>query len=187
MTEVGKSTTGKTESITVQSVTVEAASMSKDDILAAIAALAEYGDQTDSQEIRSLTAGLAAFIMKEENSGAFEQLNSVNGKFAPASALAAYMNYRYLWNDTKKTAVVANGLTYYRFTAFHNTVERNEEQTDAMSVAAEFRKTVYIPSDYLYEEFGCQVFNITGTDYAILINDEIIKKQEELLEILQQP
>lgn len=169
------------------SVTVEADSMSREDLLAAIAALAEYGDQTDSTEIESLAAGLAVSIMKEANSSAFAQLNSVNGKFAPASALAAYMNYRYLWNDTKKTAVVANGLTYYRFTAFHNTVERNEEQTDAMSVAAEFRKTVYIPSDYLYEAFGCQVFNITGTDYAILIDDEIIKKQEELLEILQQP
>lgn len=184
---VGGSTTGTTESITAGAVMVEADSMSQNDILAAIAALAEYGDQTDSTEIKSLAAGLAASIMKEANSGAFAQLNSVNGKFAPVSALAAYMNYRYLWNDTKKTAVVANGLSYYRFTAFHNTVERNEEQTDAMSVAAEFRKTVYIPSDYLYKEFGCQVFNITGTDYAILIDDEIIKKQEELLEILQQP
>lgn len=150
------------------------------DMAAALMALGQYAEDTGNEEASKLTQGLA----DQAGGYVFESHTSSYGDFAPADVVAKYLGYRYIWNDTKKTAILSKGRTYYSFTAFDWHVGRGGGQEDSMKAAAEFDGVVYIPEDYLKSEFELTVVNIAGTDYSVLVNDKEVTRSQKLLSAL---
>ena len=153
---------------------------------AAILALAEYAEETGSSELEQMAGGLAAKIANQYGQKVFESHESTYGVFAPVDLVAKELGYRYLWNDTKKTAVLASGRAYYEFSAFRWNVKTGEEQEESMGTATEFDGVLYLPAEYLESEFGIIIEKIPSTEYSALVNDNIIEQKEELLLVLSE-
>jgi hypothetical protein len=101
--------------------------------------------------------------------------------YIPAQSLAEYAGYRYVWNDTKKEAILSRGRTYYKFSAFKETVENEKGEIIYMDSSAAFSGDVYIPSKFAADTFGCNVTEIYGTGYSVLASDSVIEKSQQLL------
>lgn len=151
------------------------------DMAAALMALGQYASDTGNEEVQKLAQGLAS----QAGGYVFLRHTSSYGDFAPADVVAKYLGYRYIWNDTKKTAILSKGRNYYSFTAFDWHIGRGGQE-DTMEAAAEFDGVVYIPANYLKSEFELTVVNITGTDYSVLVNDKEVTRSQELLSALSE-
>jgi hypothetical protein len=131
--------------------------------------------------VAAFTDGIIAGINQSGNGIVFEAKKQGNESYIPAKDLAKYAGYRYIWNDTKKTAILSKGRTYYSFTAFKETVENEKGDILYMDVPSAFSGDVYIPSSFAEEIFGCYVQDISGTSYSVLVNDKVIEKSQQLL------
>ncbi|MBO5292144.1 MAG: hypothetical protein J6B10_03065 [Lachnospiraceae bacterium] len=155
---------------------------SPEEMLAAVMALAAYGASEDDSQLEQSAATLAASLEANTDLCIFKQ-KSGDG-FVSVSALAAYTGYRYLWNDTKKTAILSKGSSYYQFTAFQKQVKRETDITEEMESAAGYGGVLYLPPEYVFEQFGCRAYAIEGTEYAVLAEEDIIETSEQLTELL---
>ena len=142
--------------------------------------LAECYEETGSSEIKDLLDGQTLKALEQGQDFIFESLQNNQQSFAPTEAVAKYTGYRYLWNDTKKTAVLSRGAKFYIFKSFYDTVERENSQEETMDSQAVFYGQLYIPASYISQQFGCQVIDISGTDYSVLVNDKVVEKSQEL-------
>ena len=104
--------------------------------------------------------------------------------YVPADILAEFTHYRYIWNRKQKQAILAKGGSFYRFEAFSHIVEREGDKKDELPVDVRFRKVLYIPAEYVMQEFDCQIYKIAGTDYIVLADKEILKEAEDIAETL---
>lgn len=156
------------------------------DKTAAIMGLSMFLEQTSGSGLENLLKGKVKAYAEEEEAYAFAGLSGTAGvRYAPADVVAAYASFRYIWNDNRKRAVLASRKTYYKFTAFDTAVVRGpEEEEEKLTSAAGFKGTVYIPDDYVKEEFGCEVYNIPDTGYCILIDQDIADKAAEVCDAL---
>jgi hypothetical protein len=50
-----------------------------------------------------------------------------------------------------------------------------------MDVPAAFLGDVYIPSSFAEKIFGCNVQDISGTSYSVLVNDKVVENSQQLL------
>lgn len=151
----------------------------------ALIALAMYNEQADKTEINEVLAGLVQSMYKVEDSYLFQVVNESSGvRYASAKAVSAYTGCRYIWNDNKKKAVLASGKKQYGFYAFKKEVEREGKKEDTLTTESAFLSTVYIPEDYVKQEFGCQVYPIGDTGYAVLADEELLKDAAGVLDAL---
>lgn len=156
------------------------------DKTAALMGLSMLVEQTADAGLENLLEGKAKAWAGEEDAYVFARLSGTAGiRYAPADVTARYASVRYVFNDNKKRATLASRKTYYQFTAFQSSVIRGpEEQKEKLSSAAGFKGTVYIPEDYVKREFGCEVYDIPGTGYCILIDQDITDKAAEVCDAL---
>lgn len=166
----------------------DTASMSSQEIKAALlAGLARYGELVKDGETDGL---LAAQAKKECNSGNEQVFETVSGtagaEYVPVKALAQASGYRYIWNDSYKTATLALGTKYYAFTAFSDRAVRSPdgEKSDILSHTSEFRGSVYIDDGYAYQEFGYEAYYLGDTGYGILADDKISELAAEICDIM---
>jgi hypothetical protein len=160
--------------------------LSDEEVLAAMLALGDYAEDTDNDDIAALAGGIAANLAESQEVSVFETRREGNTVFVPVDMLAQFCGYRYLWNDTKKTAILSKGREYYSFTAFFSGVGTGEEEMDYMDEETQFSGTVYIPNSYVSSHFDCEIYSISDTGYSVLANDSTMEKSEELLEALLQ-
>lgn len=154
--------------------------MSQADQDAAILALSQSYEETQSSEIKEVLDAQIIKAMESGNEDIFESYKENRESYAPAEVVAHMAGYRYLWNDTRKTAVLSRGAKFYTFTTFYNTVGREDGKEETMDVQAAFQGRIYLPDSYISKNFGCQVSDISGTDYSVLVNDTVIEKSQEL-------
>lgn len=161
----------------------ESSSSSKQAVAAVAVAL--YGDQAKDSQLDGMLAGISAAASGQENSYFFPIVNKGSGTYyASAKSVASYMGYRYVWNDNKKKAMLVSGGTYYGFTAFRQTVEREEDKKDTMAMEAAFQSTVFLPESYLEEEFGCQIYPLSDTGYGVLVDEAMLREAAEVSDLL---
>jgi hypothetical protein len=137
----------------------------------------------DSQtsDVAAFTDGIISGLNQSGDGLVFQTRKQGDESYIPAKILAQYAGYRYVWNDTKKTAILSKGRKYYSFTAFKETVENEKADILYMNAPASFSGDVYIPSSFVEENFGCSVSDISGTSYSVLVNDKVVEKSQQLL------
>lgn len=151
----------------------------------AAAALALYGEQAKNSQLNDMLAGMAAAASKQDNSYFFPVVNKGSGScYASVKSIASYKGYRYVWNDNQKKAMLVSGGTYYGFTAFRQEVEREKEKKDTMTMEAAFQATVFLPEDYLEQEFGCRVYILSDTGYGVLVDEAMLKEAAKVSDLL---
>lgn len=153
---------------------------------AALMGLSMFVSQTAGSGLENLLEGKVKAYAGEEGAYVFPGLSMTAGKrYASADVTARYASMRYIWNDNKKRATLASREGYYKFTAFDSTVIHGpDKEKEKLSMAAGFKRTVYIPEDYVKQEFGCEVYDIPGTGYCILIDQGIADKAAEVCDAL---
>lgn len=168
--------------------TVDLSSMRQEEINSAIlAGLAQYGEFAEEGEIDGLLAVQAKKELNSGNERVFETVSGTAGvEYVSVKALAQASGYRYIWNDSFKTATLALGTKYYAFTAFSDRVVRSSdaESFDILSHANEFQGIVYVDDDYAFREFGYEAYYLGNTGYGVLVNDEILELAAEICDIM---
>lgn len=162
---------------------------SNEDLAAALIALGDYnetngGADPEQGAIQAVAESLAAASSQDGDSAVFLPVKQGEESYVPAEKLAAYLGCRYVWNDTKKTGILSRGRYFFSFTAFRDSVENEKGEFVYMEHPAGFSGGLYIPVSFVRESFGCSVKDITGTDYAVLANDEVAEKSQEILDAL---
>lgn len=158
----------------------------QEDLAAALIALENFGQETNTEAIQALVRGLATALNQSDSNLIFQAKQQGGNAYISAETLAAYLGYRYVWNDTKKSAVLSKGRQFFRFTAYLDTVETDTGATKKMKSPAEFFGELYLPDSFVQEQFDCYCSEISGTDYAVLVNQDTMKKSQEILLELQQ-
>lgn len=161
--------------------TYDVSKVDKTDLQAAILALADIAEQTENTALENLALAMVQTVYnQEEDTGIFLYRSDDLEKFAPVSELADYLGYRYVWSDTKKTAVMSKGSTYYSFQAFRRDVDRGKGQREELPCNALFSQQVYIPFTYIEEEFECRVTAVGNTGYGIFADGTVLEKAEQI-------
>ncbi len=159
----------------------DASKADKTDLQAAIVALADMVEQTENTALENLALSMAQTLYEqEEDMGIFLCKSEGLEKFAPVSELADYLGYRYVWSDTKKTAAMSKGSTYYSFQAFRRDVNRGEGQREELPCNALFTQQVYISFTYIEQEFECRVIDVGNTGYGIFADEVVLEKAEKI-------
>lgn len=65
-------------------------------------------------------------------------------------------------------------------------METETGETIKMKRPAEFFGVLYLPDSFVQEQFDCYCFEISGTDYTVLVNDDAVEKSQEILLELRQ-
>lgn len=159
----------------------DAAKVDETDLQAAILALADSAEQTGNTALENLALAMVQAVYNQGmDTGIFLCKSEGIESFAPVSQLADYLGYRYVWSDTKKTAVMLKGSESYGFQAFRSDVDRGEGKREELPCNALFSKEVYIPFTYIEEKFGCRVISVGDTGYGILADEAILEKTEQI-------
>lgn len=159
----------------------DAAKVDETDLQAAILALADSAEQTGNTALENLALAMVQAVYNQGmDTGIFLCKSEGIESFVPVSKLADYLGYRYVWSDTKKTAVMLKGSESYGFQAFRSDVDRGEGKREELPCNALFSKEVYIPFTYIEEKFGCRVISVGDTGYGILADEAILEKTEQI-------
>ena len=185
-TETATETEVDAGNISVPSAELAGTDLTEEQIIGAAIALAEYARETGNNDIGQLAQGLLAGLVNSEKSAVFTTRKNNGESFVPVDRLAAFTGYRYLWNNTKKTAILSKRKEYYAFRAFYSGVENGSEEKEYMNSEAEFSGVVYIPGSYVSSHFDCEVVEVSGTDYSVLANDKVREYSEEILKALSE-
>ena len=148
-----------------------------------LAALQQFYDATQSSAAKQLIGSLSQKQMNLGNPLVFRQMEDPSSEYIPASALAQAGGLRYVWNQNKSQGTLAQGSKYYTFAAYSDLVQkgRTESSFDQMAKAAKLQgDTLYIPEDYAQSTFGMQAQYLTGTSYAVVLNEELAALAESL-------
>ena len=154
--------------------------------VARITALADYADQTGSQNAASEASALANQAMAGGNACVFDNVSDSAAEYVPTTALAAVSGMRHVWSSRYQSATLARGLEYYTFSMYSDLVERDTtgEKVEYLSTQTKFKNNIYIPEDYATEQFGVQCRSIEGTGLAVVLDETTEAAAGDLLAAL---
>ena len=137
--------------------------------------------RSDVSSTQAFTNALAASVSQGIGGYVFQSKKQDKESYVPAKILADYLGYRYVWNDTKKNGILSDRRNYYSFTAFRESVENEKGEIIYMNATAGFMGELYIPGSFVEETFNCYIYDISGTNYSVLVNDKVVEKSQEIL------
>lgn len=143
-------------------------SLTDEEQLEAALAVEWYGEIENSLKVKELASSYADVMLNNNSRYAFPKLKTTVAEYASTKAIADCLGYRYVFDDSKMVVTLQKRKDFYEFTANRVSVRTNEGTTNALSAQAEFQTYIYIPEDYLYEAFECQVEYLDGTGVALL-------------------
>lgn len=164
------------------SIAPESLEAAPEDVLAALLALGDLNREpgTDSS-MEAFAGGFAAALEQSSELPVFQTMEKQGESYVPVEVLADYLGCRYVWNETRKTAVLSKGREFYSFTAYNADVVTEKEESLSMDKAADFSEQLYIPGSFVQKQFGCSVREISGTDCSVLVDDKVIERSQEIL------
>lgn len=158
------------------------AEASKEDIAASLLALGNFNKEAGaSNRMEAFAQGLAASMEQSPDMAVFQTKKEGTESYVPAETLAGYLKYRYVWNETKRNAVLSRGSAFYSFTAYDSEVGTGSGETLLMDSPAGFAGQLFIPGSFIESQFGCYIYDISGTEYSVLVNDKVVEKSQEIL------
>lgn len=153
-----------------------------DEVLAALLALGDFTREPGSDSsMEALARGFAAALEQSPGLPVFQTAEKQGESYVPVETLADYLNYRYVWNETRKNAVLSKGSEFYSFTAYDREVVTEKNEALSMDKAADFSEQLFIPGSFVQKQFGYSVCDISGTDCSVLVNDKVIGRSQEIL------
>lgn len=153
-----------------------------DEVLAALLALGDFNREPGSDSsMEAFARGFAAALEQSPGLPVFQTAEKQGESYVPVETLADYLNYRYVWNETRKNAVLSKGREFYSFTAYDREVVTEKNEALSMDKAADFSEQLYIPGSFVQKQFGYSVCDISGTDCSVLVNDKVIGRSQEIL------
>lgn len=156
--------------------------LSDDELVATLVALGNFNVEIgENSQIAALAQGFAAELEKNNSKAVFRTKKEQNELYVPAETLAGYLGYRYVWNETKRNAVLSKGRIFYSFTAYDKEVGTEKEEALQMERPAGFAGQLYIPGSFVQGQFGSYICDISGTEYSVLVNDKVVEKSQEIL------
>lgn len=158
-----------------------AAKAPQEDLLAALVALGDFTDANADDSLTALVEGLASALEQNPASAVFQTQKLQNESYVPVETLAQYLGYRYVWNDTRKNAILSKGREFFSFTAYEDQATTEKGEALSMEKQAVFSKQLLIPSSFVQKQFDCYVYDISGTDYSVLVNDKVVAKSHDIL------
>lgn len=158
-----------------------AAKAPQEDLLAALVALGDFTDANADDSLTALAEGLASALEQNQASAVFQTQKLQNESYVPVETLAQYLGYRYVWNDTRKNAILSKGREFFSFTAYEDQATTEKGEALSMEKQAVFSKQLLIPGSFVQKQFDCYVYDISGTDYSVLVNDKVVAKSQDIL------
>lgn len=158
-----------------------AAKAPQEDLLAALVALGDFTDANADDSLTALAEGLASALEQNPASAVFQTQKLQNESYVPVETLAQYLGYRYVWNDTRKNAILSKGREFFSFTAYEDQATTEKGEALSMEKQAVFSKQLLIPGSFVQKQFDCYVYDISGTDYSVLVNDKVVAKSQDIL------
>lgn len=158
-----------------------AAKAPQEDLLAALVALGDFTDANADDSLTALAEGLASVLEQNPDSAVFQTQKLQNESYVPVETLAQYLGYRYVWNDTRKNAILSKGREFFSFTAYEDQATTEKGEALSMEKQAVFSKQLLIPGSFVQKQFDCYVYDISGTDYSVLVNDKVVAKSQDIL------
>lgn len=154
----------------------------QEDVLAALLALGDLGrEQGADSSMEAFAGGFAAASEQSPDLPVFQTMEKQGESYVPVEVLADCLDYRYVWNETRKTAVLSRGREFYSFTAYNTDVVTEKEESLSMDRAADFSEQLFIPGSFVQKQFGYSVREISGTDCSVLVDDKVIERSQEIL------
>lgn len=150
-----------------------------------LAALEQFLDAAQSGAAEQLIGALSQKQMNLGNPLVFLQAEDPASEYIPVSTLARSGGMRYVWNQNKSQGTLAKGSQYYIFAAYSDLVQRGKTESsfEQMARAARLQgSTLYIPEDYTVSALGIQAEYLTGTSYAVALNEKLAPLAEALCE-----
>lgn len=170
---------------------VTQASLTSDDArenAAALAGISMFCGQVQSEEDSAAVRLLetkAQMVSAKKDGLVFQNLAVRPGSsYAPVDKIAILASMRYVWKENQKKAVLAQGGTYYGFTAFSQSIEKAAGKKGKMKAPAYFQSVIYLPADYIQQEFSYQIYSLAGTEYSVLIDTKIADKASEVCDAI---
>lgn len=153
-----------------------------EDVLAAVLALGDLNSVPGADSsLKAFAGGFAAALEQSPDLPVFQTVKKQGEAYVPVEVLADYLDYRYVWNDTRKTAVMSKGREFYSFTAYNREVMTEKDENLSMDKAADFSEQLFIPGSFVQKQFSYSVCEISGTDCSVLVNDRVIERSQEIL------
>ena len=154
----------------------------KEDVMAALLALGDFNAETGADNLmESFAQGFADAAEQNPDLPVFQTLVQKSETYVPVKLLADYLGYRYIWNETRKNAVLSKGKAYYSFTAYDiNVTTEKEDEILSMEKPAGFSKQLFIPGSFVQKQFGCFVYDISGTNCSVLVDDKVVEKSQDI-------
>lgn len=103
----------------------------------------------------------------------FLKFSAPEGQYAPISGVAALSGTRYVWEQGRRTAVLAEGPEARTFTQGSAKVTRVTQEAEMMAVSAKFRAELFLPAEYLERTYRLRVSPLGDTAYAVLYHKRI--------------
>lgn len=153
----------------------------------ALAGLVMYSEQTNSAELAALAADKAEALSQDEGSRVFQKNNQSalrGGVYAPVDKVAAAAGFRYVWNSNQKQAILAAGSRFYSFYAFSDKVEREKGAEEETGENVLFQTVLYLPAEYVQQQFGLEVYEMPDSAYAVLMDKEARDQAAEVCDAL---
>lgn len=147
-----------------------------------LAALQMYYDETGSDAAGELIASVARRQAELGNPLAFLCYRDGNYEYLPLTALKRITGMRYVWNENKSMGVLAEGGSYYGFTAYSDIVIRGRtgQENVQMERPAVYQNGIHVYEGYTAGEFGAEALYLSGTDYGVLLSAELREQAEAL-------
>ncbi len=147
-------------------------------------ALQSFYDQTGNLDARSQISSLALRQSGLGNPLVYFRINDGAAKYVPVTAVNYFTGMRYIWNRNLSTAVLASGADYYGFSLYSDKVTRgrDDESAEYMDRAAkEEGGIIHISAAYTEETFGVGAVYLSGTQYAVVYDESLMKLSQDLL------
>ena len=114
-----------------------------------------------------------------QNAAVFDTLRGQEGKYAPLSVVAGILDYRYIFDDTKKEVTLSKGSKVYRIRENDTQIWVYPEQTNQLHKRPVYQKDIYLGEEDLLTCFGCRVLYLEKTNTGICLTEKQYEEAEE--------
>lgn len=109
----------------------------------------------------------------------FQRLRRAEGEYAPLSVVAELLDYRYIFDDSKKEVTLSKGSKAFRIKANDTQLWRYPDKMESLSKKPVYQNDIYLGEEDLITYFGCRVFYLEKTNLGICLTEKMYEEAEE--------
>ncbi|MBR3607009.1 MAG: hypothetical protein IKL51_05485 [Lachnospiraceae bacterium] len=135
----------------------------------------------DSQRSSADTTGLQQTIpVNNGNTAVFQCVKRGEGKYAPLRVVAKLLDYRYIFDDSRKEVTLSKGSKTYHIKANDTGLLTYPDKTETLQRRPIYQSDLYLGEEDLLSLFGCRVFYLEKINMGICLTEKMYEEAEEL-------